>query len=318
MYDQLIKSQLPIEVRAVVELTVEECVQMFMDAKKKNENEIQNPLLRLIHDLIDEVSGEECKDIVEEVITEKVDDHLMGMRCRIAHDALLDEIMATFVNNNFEDMYVDVEVDVTRENLLHECIDEIIDSFVHDIVNELQEDLLEARLSAGRKAVEDRLKESYLARELLIYFMQQMSENFHTVKFEYYAKVMVERMVATRLVGIMDDIESELGSMVKNNVIKEIVSKFFHKIMQRSLITELQHLSEGMLQDIDCKEQRKLVTELEKEGRDIRIAYQEPSFPHSFTEFPRDSDLPDTVHSTASSSSQSMDSDPVHINFQSL
>ena len=311
---------MPIEVDAVVHLAIDENVQQFLESKKKKE--VQNPLLRIIHDLLDDAVLDSTKEIVEEVITEKVDDHLMSMRCRVAFHSLLGEIIDGIIHDDFTEMYQDVDVDVTRESILNECIDEIIGSFVNDIVDEIQDDLKEAQLASERKAIESSLMDVFVARQMMIYFMHSISENFHTVQFEYHAMKIVERMVATHLVSIIDEIENEMGGTVNNEVIKYIVSKFYHTIMQESLLTDLQNLSVDLLEDIDRVEQRQLAKEYQKEGRDPRLAYEEPSFPSDFTEIPRmhnPPSIPDIIDSSSSSSAtSSTGSLPFKINFQSL
>ena len=72
-------------------------------------------------------------DLVEEVINERVDDHLMSMRCRIALETMIDDIILSFINDDYKSMYEDIEIDITGKCLLYECIDDIIDSFVNDI-----------------------------------------------------------------------------------------------------------------------------------------------------------------------------------------
>ena len=117
-------------------------------------------------------------------------------------------------------------------------------------------------------------------------------------------------MVAARLLSIINEIQTAIGGMVKNEVIKHIVSKFYHKIMQESLIVELQDLSTELLQDIDAVEQEKLSEELRRDGRDPRLAYVEPSFPRDFTE--------NEGMDIMSESSGSTSTDSTHINFQTL
>lgn len=271
IFEKLLREQLPTELKLVVQLAVQEKVQDFFEERKKVE--VQNPLLRIIHDLTEEALNENLRELVVGVITDQVDDHLMNMRCRVAFDVICSELVHETVNNDFEEVYNDIEIELTRESILNECINELIGEFVNVIVDEIKEDLLEAHSSREKRAVENQLKEVVASRLLLTHLMNSISENFATVQMEYYSKALVQRMMASRLLSLMNEIEGEIGGLVKNDILKYAFSQFGHELMQEALIREIQDMSEVLMEDIDSKEQARLAIQYQQEGRSHKLAY---------------------------------------------
>ena len=133
IYENLLREQLPLEIKEVVHLSVQENVQDFIQ-KRKEKHEIANPLLRLIHDLTEEALLGMTRAVVAEVVNEWVDDHLMTMRCSVAFDTILHELVEQTVADNFMALSEDVEVELAAESTLHESVDELIADFVDVIL----------------------------------------------------------------------------------------------------------------------------------------------------------------------------------------
>lgn len=194
VYEGILRERLPVELRYVVEFAVQENVQDFIQERKKQQK-VSNPLLRLIYDLMEEALHENMVDLVTEVVNERVDDHLMTMRCRVAFHTILFELIEQVISENFEELYADVEIEIAGLSIVAETTDEMIQDFVGVIVDEIKENLLEAQLSKERIAVEHHLKNGLITRLLLLYLMNSISDKFSTVQMEYFSKALDRKSV---------------------------------------------------------------------------------------------------------------------------
>ena len=151
-------------------------------------------------------------------------------------------------------------------------------------IDEIKENLLEAQLSKERIAVEHHLKNGLITRLLLLYLMNSISDKFSTVQMEYFSKALVQQMMIARLLSILNEVQTDIGGVVKNEIMKHTFSELTREIIQGSLISELQELSGCLLDSVDQQEQEKLVAIYESEGRSHRLAYAHFTLPEGFRE----------------------------------
>ena len=233
VFTGLLQEMIPQEVRLCVEEAVREQVQAYMDQKKKQE--AQNPLLRLIHDIIDEGVRDGCRGIVVETINEEVDEHLLQMRCRVAFDSLVSDILIDYMAESFDTLVLEVAEELVCDDLLYEVADEYSREETVTFLDGIQRELEEAKSLREKRAVAEAMKEVVVKRLLLAYLMNSISDKFATVQvfhlsrhdqittlmriafvqLEYFARAQVERMLAARLVSLVQGVQNTLSDVVK-------------------------------------------------------------------------------------------------------
>jgi len=233
VFTGLLQGMIPQEVRLCVEEAVREQVQAYMDQKKKQE--AQNPLLKLIHDLIDEGVRDGCRGIVVETINEEVDEHLLQMRCRVAFESLVSDILIDYMGESFDTLVLEVAEEMVCDDLLYEVADEYSREETVTFLDGIQRELEEAKSLREKRAVAEAMKEVVVKRLLLAYLMNSISDKFATVQvfhlsrhdqittliriafvqLEYFARAQVERMLAARLVSLVQGVQNTLSDVVK-------------------------------------------------------------------------------------------------------
>lgn len=252
-FAKLFEEFIPREVKLCVEQAVREEVEAYMDQKRKKE--AQNPLLKLINHLIEESVVDGSRRVVVETINEAVDEHLLQVRCRIAFDCIVEEIVDKDLMESFDSLCVDVAEEIVCDDILFEVTDGIIHKEVNIFLESMRKELEEAHNMRERKAVSDGMKEVVVKRLLLAYLMSSISDSFATVQMEYFARAQVERMVAARLISLMQGAQDRLTGIVKNAVLKDIVSAFSKRPLQDLAVHQLQLLSSDLLDSIDEDEE---------------------------------------------------------------
>jgi hypothetical protein len=179
-FAKLLDEFIPREVKLCVEQAVREEVEAYMDQKRKKE--IQNPLLKLINDLIDESIVEGSRKVVVETINETVDEHLLQMRCRIAFDYIVAEIIDNDLVESFDSLRVDVAEEIVCDDILFETTDVIIQKEVDVFLESIHKELEKAHTLREKKAVSDGMKDVVVKRLLLAYLMSSISDRFATVQ----------------------------------------------------------------------------------------------------------------------------------------
>lgn len=185
-FAKLFEEFIPREVKLCVEQAVREEVEAYMDQKKKKE--AQNPLLKLINHLIEESVVDGSRRVVVETINEAVDEHLLQVRCRIAFDCIVEEIVDKDLMESFDSLCVDVAEEIVCDDILFEVTDGIIHKEVNIFLESMRKELEEAHNMRERKAVSDGMKEVVVKRLLLAYLMSSISDSFATVQVELYCR----------------------------------------------------------------------------------------------------------------------------------
>jgi hypothetical protein len=106
----------------------------------------------------------------------------MQMRCRIAFNSLLSELVVSILQTSFEPLCVEVAEEAVCHDVLYEVTDSLVCKEIEQHVASLQKELAEAHGQRERRAVADRMQEVVVTRLLLAYLMSSIGDRFATVQ----------------------------------------------------------------------------------------------------------------------------------------
>lgn len=241
-------------VHSVCKVSLDELAEKFLCDRPKPPQD--NPLLYAVLQLIDDIISLEARAVAIEAIDFIVDEHFALKQCENVFDAVSEELMQELLPPLIPECYMCVEEETVCAALLDEVCTEIVASTTSTEYQSASTAAQEHRNNIELLAVKAIAERTVVRRMLLGHVIMTMITRYEKVLTSYYARGVVHRILANKLLLLVEEIERRVDAPKQNAIISMIFEKLLLGDIQNELISHLINASldkEGLIDEIESR-----------------------------------------------------------------
>jgi hypothetical protein len=250
--ETIISNEMAHLIPLLVKEAIREEANAYLNRKKMA---VQNPLLRLIFDLCDEVVDEMLPRVAEKAVEEEVNTFLVERRVVKAFGYLTEELFADIFVDLIDEAITESDFELGAESVIDTAIQELLREDVSRVLGELEGEKIRAVRQDDMRIIGEHLRNGVAKRMILGHLMISIANNFETVLLEHQSRCVVRRFIAHRLLQLVTEAGDAKASLQESSISREIFRALSMGPIQDMAVDALVQCAHAMMNDVDEQEE---------------------------------------------------------------
>lgn len=233
--------------------TIKETADEYIRAMK-SANKSSNPIVNVINMLFVEEILSMVRLIVKLAIKECIDEYLRDKHADQIFNRVSAELVQEMLPRLAPQLLDEYELDDTACDIINEVADVYISDIAYSASLEETVDKLATQRKLDMNGIGMALGKMMIRTLVTGHMMMSISDNFNRTLIKYHIKGIVRRLIAARLIAIINRDEKNKRALKKSAIVTSIAGNVLYPVIRFKLLHEYTDKSEEVLQMMDVIE----------------------------------------------------------------
>lgn len=248
-------------IRAIAVSAIKESAELYLRSRP---NTSTNPIVSVILQICNEVVDPICKSLVRETIQENVNDYLLDQHAISIFNKISLEYMISIpipgVDGDFlaldivNDSLIECEEEESVTSISREVVIDEAKEIANEILYTMKKEQEEAQRIEDRRLISLAFQKSIAKRLALAHLLISITDGFENVLLEHHTREIVKRMIAERLIGVLDEIDHQQSAISHSLVLRESWLSLVIPQMRKQLLDLLWESASSDVEEIELIE----------------------------------------------------------------